>query len=121
MSILDLLLIAIVIVLLVVAGLVIYFGGRRLLKHLADEAARNRALQQEISERADQNTQRFDQTVREFRIEHEHTISTLLGIQHETVSAVGVLSERVGELGVAIQELRQRVSGQTPPEIPEKG
>lgn len=52
----------------------------------------------------------FDESVREGRREQREITNALLGIQKETITSVGHLSERVGSLEVTIQKLPMMIS-----------
>lgn len=88
---------------------------RFLLGHLRERAAEQRGHETAMMLRMEAITAKFDATVREAqqtqRADSRETITTLLGIQRETVEAVAALGTRVGELGAAIQELRREVAG----------
>ena len=84
-----------------------------MLSHLKTQREEQRHHETGIMTRIEAVTGRFDATAREIqtemRKESRETISTLLKIQSETVEAVADLSGRVGELGIALNELRTEV------------
>ena len=87
-----------------VAGMLKLFLG-----HLDKREEKQQVHETGIMDRVEKLGERFDVAVRDFRVEQRETIKTLLDIQGETVKAVGILSQKVGELGIAINELRIEV------------
>lgn len=88
--------------------------GKVVLAHLKVQAAEQHTHESEMMARMEAITAKFDATVREMQIsqrtDSRETITTLLGIQRETVEAVNNLGKRVSDLGGAITELRGEVA-----------
>jgi uncharacterized membrane-anchored protein len=93
-------------------GVVVYLVVR-FLQHIADADKKNRESHAALVTRVECIASDFKagqaQIVSDFRDEHRQTVTQLISVNREAVSAMGAVSDRVGDLGRGVGELRTEV------------
>lgn len=95
-------------------GVVVYLTIR-FFSHLAEKDKLDRDAQTALVARVEAIAADFKAgqaaIVGDFRAEHRQTVDQLIGISRESVAAMSSVSDRVGELGGTVGELKTEVRG----------